>query len=294
MSDRSKKYLLFFIILCLAPLLREFFFGIFSHHHQPFATIEDFWHTISEIGIMSVLAGGLIVLDLRFTRDRFRELRVTQAVAIETLASLAEYRDAETSEHLQRISVFVKVLAETLQKHSLYSGYMKSKENYIEELVHASVLHDIGKIGVPDGILLKPGALTAEEFEVVKAHTTIGSEILTAADLQFCKRIGKQSYTQSYLTLAQIIARGHHEKWDGSGYPDGLSGYEIPLAARIVALCDVYDAVTSDRVYKKAWSHQEAVQLIKKNRGSHFDPVLVDVFLQKEKLFEVTKKEYGY
>jgi HD-GYP domain-containing protein (c-di-GMP phosphodiesterase class II) len=289
MAHSYKKYLLFIIILCLAPLFREMFFGIVSHHHQPFATTGDILHTLSEMVIMCVLGGILISFDLRFTRDKFKELRVTQAVAIETLASLAEYRDAETSEHLHRIGAFVKTLGDNLRGHSPYSDYLKSRNNYVEDLVYASVLHDIGKIGVPDGILLKPGALTGEEFEVIKTHTTIGSEILTSADLQFYKRIGKQSY----LTLAQTVARGHHEKWDGSGYPDGLAGEKIPLAARIVAICDVYDAVTSDRIYKKAWPHERAVQMIKENRGSHFDPVITDIFLQKEQLFEMTKKEYA-
>ncbi|TKB23744.1 HD domain-containing protein [Desulfopila sp. IMCC35006] len=289
MNTRFKKYLLFFIILCFAPLFREFFFGMVSHHHQPFATIEDILHTVLEIVIMGGLAGVLIFLDIRFTRDKFKELRVTQAVAIETLASLAEYRDAETSQHLQRIGIFVKILGDKLKKDSPYSGYMRSQFSYIEDLVHASVLHDIGKIAVPDGILLKPGVLTDEEFDVIKTHTTIGSDILTSADLQFQKRVG----TQSYLTLALTVARAHHEKWDGSGYPDGLAGENIPLAARIVALCDVYDAVTSDRVYKKAWSHEEAVQMIRKNRGRHFDPVITDAFLLEEKIFEITKREYA-
>lgn len=288
-NNRFKKYLLLLIILSLAPLLRELFFGVVADHHQPFATTEDILHTLSEIMIMGVLGTILILLDLRFTKDRFKELRVTQAVAIETLASLAEYRDAETSHHLQRIGVFVKILGDGLQKHSPYSDYLKSRDNYVEDLVNASVLHDIGKIAVPDRILLKPGALTDEEFEIIKTHTTIGSEILTTADLQFRKRIG----TQSYLTLAQTVARGHHEKWDGSGYPDGLAGEKIPLAARIVALCDVYDAVTSDRIYKKAWPHEKAVRMIKENRGSHFDPVITDIFLQEERLFERTKKEYA-
>ncbi|TKB23728.1 HD domain-containing protein [Desulfopila sp. IMCC35006] len=288
MTNRSTNYLFFIAILCLAPLIREFLFGLVSPHHHPFATTEDIVHTIIEIVAMALLGGVLILIDRRFTRDKSKELRVTQAVAIETLASLAEYRDAETSQHLQRISIFVKILGDNLQKDSPYSCYIKSQNNYIEDLVNASVLHDIGKIGVPDAILLKPGALTDEEFEIIKTHTTIGSDILRSADLQFQKRIG----TQSYLALAFSIARGHHEKWDGSGYPDSLEGENIPLGSRIVALCDVYDAVTSDRVYKKAWSHEKAVQMIKENRGSHFDPIITDAFLQEAQLFEITKKNY--
>ncbi len=287
MKYRFKKYLFLITAMSTAPIFRELFFGIFSHHHQPFATSSDIIHTLSEVGIMFIIGGLFIFLDLRFNRDKNRELRVTQAVAIETLASLAEYRDAETSEHLHRISAFVKILGTRLLSDSPYSTYMKSHPDYVDDLVYASVLHDIGKIGVPDGILLKPGALTDEEFAVIKTHTTIGDEILAAADRQFQKRLGKQSY----LVLAQTIARGHHEKWDGSGYPDKLSGENIPLGARIAAVCDVYDAVTSDRVYKKAWSHQEAITLIKKNSGSHFDPVIAKIFLDAEQQIYETKQE---
>lgn len=289
MNKRPIKYLLFFIALCLAPLLRELLFGLVSHHHLPFATIEDILHTLLEVVIMGGLACVLIFFDLRFTKDKFKELRATQAIAIETLASLAEYRDAETSQHLRRIGIFVKILGDRLKKDSPYSGYMKSKSDYVEDLVQASVLHDIGKIAVPDGILLKPGTLTNEEFDIIKTHTTIGSDILTSANQRFQKRTG----TQSYLTLALTVARAHHERWDGSGYPDGLAGEDIPLAARIVALCDVYDAVTSDRVYKKGWSHKDAVQMIRNNRGIHFDPVITDAFMLEERLFKRTKREYA-
>lgn len=288
MSHRVKKYLLLLLLLSFAPLLRELFFGVISHHHQPFATFGDIQHTLSEMLVMFLFGGLLIFLDLRFTRDKHKELRVTQVVAIETLASLAEYRDAETSQHLHRISVFVRILSDKLQSHPPYYDQISSYDDYVEDLVHASVLHDIGKIAVSDSILQKPGPLTGEEFEKIKTHTTIGSDILFSADQEFQKRIGNKSY----LSLAQIVARGHHEKWDGSGYPDGLSGEEIPLGARIVALCDVYDAVTSDRVYKKAWSHEKALELIKENHGKHFDPVLTDMFIEEEGSFESMKKKY--
>lgn len=287
MSNKIKKYLIFLSILAIAPLARELFFGLFSHHHQPFSSISDLIHTGSEIIFMVALGGVLLYLDSRFTREKHHELKVTQTVAIEALASLAEYRDAETSQHLHRIRAFIILLCDHLQKDSPYTSYINSQGSYLEDLSHASVLHDIGKIAVPDGILLKPGPLTDEEFEVIKTHTSIGSEILAAADNQFQERVGKQSY----LTLAQSIARYHHEKWNGTGYPEGLAGDKIPLGARIVALCDVYDAVTSDRVYKKAWSHEKAVALIKKGSGVHFDPIVCNAFFKIENQFEEIKNK---
>ncbi|MGL1931014.1 MAG: HD domain-containing protein [Desulfotalea sp.] len=288
MTNRTKKYITVLSLLSLAPLLRELFFGIFSHHHTPFSSTADLIHTGTEMFFMTVLGMLLIYLDYRFTRKKDYELRLTQSIAIEALASLAEYRDAETAQHLQRISAFVKILAKNFKNNSTDSKYISTHRNYIDDLAHASVLHDIGKIAVPDGILLKPARLTNEEFELMKTHTSIGSEILATADNQFKKQIGKQSY----LTLAQSVAKSHHEKWDGTGYPEGLTGDEIPLGARIVAICDVYDAVTSDRVYKKAWSHNEAVDLIKKGSGTHFDPNLAELFLKIEKQFERIKLDF--
>ncbi len=287
MPRRVKKYLIFISVLSLAPLLRELFFGIFSHHHQPFASMSDIIHTGSEMAFMTVLGTILLYLDFRFTREKQHELKITQTVAIEALASLAEYRDAETSQHLHRIRAFVILLSEQLQNNSKYASYIRSQSNYVDDLAHASVLHDIGKIAIPDGILLKPGALSTEEFDVIKTHTNLGSEILSAADGQFQAQIGKQSY----LTLAQSIAKAHHEKWDGTGYPEGVVGDKIPLGARIVALCDVYDAVTSDRVYKKAWSHEKAVELIKDSSGTHFDPVITDTFLKIKNQFRAIKED---
>lgn len=287
MNFSGKKLYYFVAILVLAPVARELFFGIFSHHHLPFETVSDTIHTLSEVVFMAVLAGLLIGINNIFFRDKNKELRITQTVAIEALASLAEYRDAETSGHLLRMRDFSTVLTHALIADSPYSKYLSSQDEYVEDLANAAVLHDIGKIAVPDGILLKPAALSKEEFEIIKTHTTIGSEILLAANNQFQQRIGKQSY----LSLAMSVARSHHEKWNGTGYPDGLSGEGIPLSARIVALCDVYDAVTSDRVYKKAWSHEEAVSLIKEEAGQHFDPIICEAFSRVEGEFSRIKQQ---
>lgn len=285
MQLRTKRYLVFIAVLILAPILRELFFGIVSHHHQPFSSLADVLHTLSEVVVMGSLGVFLVLLDLRFSKEKYEELKVTQTVAIEALASLAEYRDAETAQHLHRIRVFVQILAKKMQTNPAFRDYLRVNKTYIEDLAHASVLHDIGKIAVPDRILLKPGKLTDHEFDIIKTHTTLGSEILGAADRQFRERIGKQSY----LTLARAIAQSHHEKWNGSGYPEGLAGENIPLAARIVAVCDVYDAVTSDRVYKKAWSHEQAIQMIKENSGLHFDPVITGIFLEIHEAFQREK-----
>jgi len=288
MSFSWKRYFLLLAALALAPMLREFFTAIYTSHHVPFASTWDVVHTLSESLVMLFLGCVLVVLDRRFTLKKNREVRLTQAVSIEALAALAEYRDRETAKHLQRIRYLVEFLTAELKNHSVYSSYLQKSESYLEDISNASILHDIGKIAIPDEILNKPGKLTEAEFQAIKQHTVIGGEMLANADKRFREQIGKQSY----LSIAQAIALHHHEKWDGSGYPDGLSGDEIPLTARITALCDVYDAVTSDRVYKKAWSHQEAVDLIRDGRGSHFDPVITDVFLTKHAEFAAIKQKY--
>lgn len=288
MSLSWKRYLLILGVLVFAPILREIVTALYTNHHVPFASTWDIVHTLGESLVMLILGCLLIVMDHRFTSKKSQEIRLTQAVSIEALAALAEYRDRETSKHLQRIRRFVELLTAELRTISCYSGYLKKGKNYLEDISNASILHDIGKIAVPDEILNKPGKLTETEFEAIKQHTVIGGEMLANADKRFREQLGRRSF----LSLAQAIALHHHEKWDGSGYPDGLSGDEIPLAARITAICDVYDAVTSDRVYKKAWSHQEAVDLILKGRGSHFDPVITDVFLKNHAEFAAIKLKF--
>ncbi len=191
------------------------------------------------------------------------------------LAKLAEYRDSDTGAHLERIREYSKILAEELAKTPKYEGYI-TKE-YIDDLYNSSILHDIGKVGIPDSILLKPGRLTPDEFEIVKQHSKLGGDAIRAIET---KIKGK-----SFLTLGKEIAYYHHERWDGKGYPEGLKGEEIPLSARIVALADVYDALTSKRTYKEAFSHERAKEIITSERGSHFDPDIVDAFIKREKEF---------
>jgi putative two-component system response regulator len=201
---------------------------------------------------------------------RAKELEFIQDVTILALASLAETRDNETGNHIRRTQHYVRALAEHLQRHPHFS-LLLTRTN-IELIYKSAPLHDIGKVGIPDQILLKPGRLTPDEFEVMKTHTTLGKEALEHAELQ----LGR---TAPFLGFAKEIALSHQEKWDGSGYPQGLAGEAIPIPARLMAVADVYDALISPRVYKAPMSHRDAVAIITAGRGSHFDPDIVDAFL---------------
>lgn len=207
--------------------------------------------------------------------EKTREIKATQVISVQALATLAEYHDLDTGEHLARIQQYVKVLLEYLVAASnQYTEYIQRHPGYIEEIIFAALLHDIGKTAIPIEILTKPGKLTPDEFDVVKSHTTIAGEALKNANEIFRKEFGKDSY----LALARDIAIHHHEKWNGEGYPHRLKGLDIPLSARITAIADVYDALTSDRPYKKAWTHVMAYEEIVNCSGSHFEPVLVEAF----------------
>ncbi len=188
-------------------------------------------------------------------RERTNELLQTRLQVVQKLGRAAEYRDNETGQHIMRVSHMAVLLAENF-------GWCEADS---ETLLHATPMHDIGKIGIPDKILLKPGKLDLDEWTIMKTHTTIGAHILDGDD-------------SDLLRLGREIALTHHEKWDGTGYPSGLREEEIPLSGRIAALVDVFDALTSDRPYKKAWKIDDALALLRENRGSHFDPDLVDLF----------------
>lgn len=193
------------------------------------------------------------------------------------IISIAEFRDENTGNHINRTKRFLEVLANKLSKKDEYSDLLTS--NYINMLVKSAPLHDIGKIAIPDNILLKAGKLTEEEFLIMKTHAQKGVEILENAR----KYIHDN---EDFLLLGIEIAGGHHEKWDGSGYPKGLIGNQIPLSARLMALADVYDALTTVRPYKKAFSHEEASEMIIKAKGTHFDPEIVEVFENSEDDFK--------
>jgi putative two-component system response regulator len=211
----------------------------------------------------------------RLVDDRTREVVETRDIAVFALAKLADSRDPETGEHLERMRAYCRILAEQLSREGSYQNQVDAQ--FVEDIYRSSPLHDIGKVGIPDAILLKPGRLTAEEFNVMKTHTTIGAKALHEA-------AAKSSYG-GFLAMAETIARYHHERYNGRGYPEGLAGDEIPLPARVAALADVYDALTSARVYKPAFSPEKAQDLIVEQRGEHFDPVVVDAFLSCEEQF---------
>lgn len=200
----------------------------------------------------------------------------SRRIAIIGLAKLAEYRDPDTGAHLDRIQEYTQLLTRKLSENK---GLMHMlTPSFLEDITLSSVLHDIGKVGIPDAILLKPGKLSKEEFEEMKNHSVYGSNALAEAE----RDVGDVSF----MAMGQEIAHFHHEKWDGTGYPLGLSGDDIPLSARIVALADVYDALTSKRCYKAPLSHELAREIILDNRGSHFDPDVIDAFLAQEEEFK--------
>ena len=213
--------------------------------------------------------------------ESYRKLQNARMATILGLAKLAEYRDEGTGTHLERIREYAKLLAEELAKNPKYAQHITPE--YVDDIYQSSILHDIGKVGIPDAILLKPDKLTDEEFDVIKRHTTLGGDAIKAIE---AKIEGK-----SFLALGKEIAYNHHEKWDGSGYPMGKSGERIPLSARIIALADVYDALTTRRFYKEAFSHDRSRQMIVDLQGTHFDPEVVDVFLALEDEFDRIRRE---
>ena len=215
---------------------------------------------------------------------RTREVGVIQDATIMAMASLAETRDAETGNHIRRTQKYVLALASHLRDHPRF-GPVLSDEN-IHLIYKSAPLHDIGKVGIPDRILLKPGKLTPDEFQIIKRHPALGEQAIVAAE----RMLG---LSVTFLRFAKEIAGCHHEKWDGSGYPKGLAGSEIPVAARLMAIADVYDALISERVYKKAFTHDDAVNLIRSGHGTHFDPDVCDAFNDLSDQFREIAKRYA-
>jgi putative two-component system response regulator len=215
--------------------------------------------------------------------ERTKEVCLTQEVTIEAMACLAEYRDPETGGHIKRTKNYMKILAEELKKNSKFKDVLD--DGTIELLYKSAPLHDIGKIGIRDDILLKKGKLTDEEFEEMKNHTLLGHCSLVKA----ASKLGNNSF----LKCAIELARSHLEKWNGTGYPDGLVGEEIPLSGRLMAVADVYDALISKRPYKPAFSHQKAVEIILEGKKQHFDPEIVDAFINVEGEFHKIAYEYA-
>ena len=201
---------------------------------------------------------------------RTLEVQAIQDVTIMAMTSLAETRNNETGNHIRRTQLYVKALAEHLRDHPRFAHVLTDR--MVDLLYKSAPLHDIGKIGIPDAILLKPGKLTVEEFEIMKTHTTLGRNAIEEAERRLGMRV-------AFLSVSKEIAYSHQEKWDGSGYPEGLKGDAIPVSARLMAVADVYDALISKRVYKPAFPHEQACATIVKGRGTHFDPDMVDAFV---------------
>jgi PAS domain S-box-containing protein len=220
--------------------------------------------------------------DVTVRRRLEKESRAAQYEVILSLAKLAEYRDPETFAHLERMRRYSRILTRHLVNNPKFSDVID--DDYVEAIYASSPLHDVGKVGIPDSVLLKPGKLTREEWQVMQLHTRIGGEILSVA--------GSSLSQKTWLAMANTIALQHHEKVDGSGYPNGLSGDSIDLAARIVALADAYDAITSKRVYKDAFDHVEARKRVLESSGTHFDTDIVQAFLETEEEFLDVRGRY--
>ena len=218
----------------------------------------------------------------QMVREKTAELEITRDAMIESMGLLAENRHLETGSHIKRTMKYVRLLADKLKDHPKFKDTLNGE--IIEYIEKTAPLHDIGKVGVPDCILMKPGRLTREEFREMQKHARIGRNALSYTDPRLESNI--------FLKLAREMAYTHHEKWDGTGYPQGLKGEEIPLAGRLMAVADAYDAMTTVRVYKSAQSHEQAVDEIQKCSGTCFDPEIVKVFLLCEKDFYRIAQEF--
>ena len=216
--------------------------------------------------------------------SRTAELVQSQELAIVALGSLAEARDNETGNHIHRTRAYVEVMASQLAQLPEYVNTISAKQ--WEMMWRSAPLHDLGKVGIPDQILLKPGKLTEAEFDIMKRHAAIGYEALHTAEV-------RTQSEKSFLCVAAEIAYAHHERWDGKGYPQQLAGEDIPLSARVMAVADVYDALISRRVYKAAMPADQALEIIREGRGSHFDPRVVDCFLNRYDVFRMIASQYS-
>jgi putative two-component system response regulator len=219
----------------------------------------------------------------RLVKAKTAEIHESQLATILALAALAESRDHGTGEHLDRTRTFCKMFAQKLRGDSRYAGHVD--EAFVENIFLASPLHDIGKVGIPDHVLLKPDKLTPDEFEIMKTHTVIGAHTLQTVHAKYPGN--------TFLQMGIAIARSHHEKWDGAGYPDALAAGQIPLSARIMAIADVYDALRSQRAYKPPLSHEKAVGMILEGAGRQFDPILTEVFRAAESEFAQVSRQFA-
>jgi putative two-component system response regulator len=250
--------------------------------------LTDYNDHQSAIDCLDAGADNYVLQPINHQELRLQLLAGQRLVALESrdliifsMAKLAESRDTDTGKHLERIQEYCRVLAIELSKDEAFEACLDSQ--YIQLLQMTSPLHDIGKVGIPDRVLLKPGKLNEEEFEIMKTHAELGGLTLQAA---------ADAYPEAkFLKMAVEVAVTHHEKWNGTGYPKGLRGEDIPLSGRVVAVADVYDALRAKRVYKPAFSHDEACRIIRESSGSHFDPRIVDAFLRIENKFDLISQQ---
>jgi putative two-component system response regulator len=229
------------------------------------------------------LADQNVHLDAEVSR-RMAETQHIQDVSIHALARLAEIRDIETGNHLRRTQEYVRTLAEALKDHPRFAPVLDAATILL--IAKSAPLHDIGKVGIPDSILLKPGKLTPAEWVIMRTHSALGAEAIEHAERDSDRPV-------AFLKHAKEIARSHHEKWNGKGYPEGLAGDAIPVSARIMALADVFDALISRRVYKEPMSYAAAREIIINDRGSHFDPDIADAFIDRFDVFTAIAERYA-
>jgi putative two-component system response regulator len=215
-------------------------------------------------------------------KSQTERLQALQQATILIVTSLAETRDLETGNHIRRTQYFIEAIAQELVESGEYSDELSA--DMIDPIVRSAPLHDIGKVGIPDSILMKRGKLDAPEFEIMKGHAQMGLDAIERAERQLGIQV-------DFLQHAKEIAVGHHEKWDGSGYPKGLSGSEIPISARLMAIADVYDALRSQRCYKPPFDHEKSIAIMQKGRGTHFDPLAFDAFSRcEQRIIEISKR----
>ena len=214
--------------------------------------------------------------------DRTRAIVELKNALLTTIAELVESRDDITGGHIERTRSYIKLFMDGMRKYGIYKDELEGLNE--ESVLLSSMLHDVGKITVRDSILNKPDKLTAEEFDKMKVHTVFGSEIM--------ENIKKKTRDSEFVENARIFALTHHERWDGSGYPNGLRNSDIPIQGRIMAIVDVYDALVESRPYKKAFSHEKAVEIINEGKGTHFDPVLIDLFNDMNEIFDNQRRSF--
>ena len=261
-DDRPVR--MYAVMLCETLVYLVLSFFLKSAH----AFSLDLMNSVTFCLVGMVLYGIICARNVREIHQSLRVERIQQSI-ISSLAAVVEERDENTGDHIQRTEHYVEMLLQRMRRQARYYGLT---DNYCSNVILAAPMHDIGKIRIPDAILNKPGKLTEEEFEIMKLHAGYGGDIIrkTMSDVE----------EKEYCDIAYNIARHHHERFDGKGYPDGLAGEEIPLEARVMALADVYDALVSDRVYKKALSGEVAKKIIMEGSGTQFDPELVPLFLE--------------